>query len=172
MKLIILLLLITASFAVISHTPDYSKKRIVVYREDGTILSSHTSFDYALEATIKAGEGVYRIERPSFNVTITGHEDPTTPPPPVDPPPPTEPPGEESALLSWTAPTENTDDSDLTDLAGFKVVYNDEIIDIDNPQTTQVTVDGLTSDTCFTVSAVNELGIESDKTDPVCKAIN
>ena len=66
----------------------------------------------------------------------------------------------------------NTDNSELTDLAGYKVYYDNEIINIDNPLTTQATIEGLTVDTCFTVSAVNDFGIESEKTDPVCKVIN
>jgi len=45
------------------------------------------------------------------------------------------------ATLSWTSPTENTDDSSLTDLAGFKVYYGDATDQLTN----EVTVDSFDS---------------------------
>lgn len=71
--------------------------------------------------------------------------------------------------LSWVAPTENTDNSKLTNLAGSKVRYGidtdklSNIININNPLTTSLEVADLTPNTYyFAVSAVNSLGVESD----------
>ena len=87
--------------------------------------------------------------------------------------------GDSTALVSWTAPTENTDSSTLTDLAGFKIYYGtfpgeyDNSITIDNVGMSSYMVEDLdASDWFFVMTAVNESGIESDYSDEVSKTIN
>lgn len=76
----------------------------------GARISDHTRFDTALIACLNnplcvfVQGGRYRITR-------------ATPPPP---PPPAD---TGTAAISWTAPTQNTDGSALTNLAGFKVYH-------------------------------------------------
>jgi len=72
------------------------------------------------------------------------------------------------ATLSWTAPTENTDDSPLNDLAGFKVYYGKAADQLSNTITVDsldnfVVIEGLTNEQTyyFAVVACNELGTES-----------
>ena len=83
-----------------------------------------------------------------------------------------------SATLSWRAPTQNEDGTALTNLAGYKVRYGSSasalnaMVDIANPATTTVTVQGLAAGTWyFTLSAYTNTGIESDHTSPVSKTI-
>ena len=73
-----------------------------------------------------------------------------------------------SATLSWTAPTLNTDNSPLTDLAGYKIYYGTEpghyhaVVRLDNPGITTYVVEYLTPNTYyFAVTAFNSAGIES-----------
>ena len=40
--------------------------------------------------------------------------------------------GTGTATLSWTAPTQNTDDSALTDLAGFRVYYGSSAFGVES----------------------------------------
>jgi hypothetical protein len=76
--------------------------------------------------------------------------------------------GAGSATLSWLPPTENTDGSALTDLAGFKIywgttpgVYSSSLT-VDNPGLTAYVVDNLVPATYyFVATAVNADGIES-----------
>jgi hypothetical protein len=70
--------------------------------------------------------------------------------------------------LSWTAPTQYTDGSPLTDLAGYKIYYGTEpgnysvTIQLDNPGLTTYVVEYLTPNTYyFAVTAINSTGIES-----------
>ena len=73
-----------------------------------------------------------------------------------------------SATLSWTAPTQNTDGSPLSDLAAYKIYYGtspgsytNEIL-VSNPGTTSFVVENLVPDTYYFVStSINSLGIES-----------
>lgn len=72
------------------------------------------------------------------------------------------------AKLSWVAPTENTDNSLLTDLAGFKIYYGtasgnyEKTIDIPNKDETTYTLSGLSKETWyFVMTAYNTSGIES-----------
>lgn len=107
MKDTIKILLLIITFSAASHTIDFTKPFIVVYREDGTILSTHTAFEYAEKSILEAGEGVYRVERPSFNVVVEGHGDPIPPPepdpipdPPTEPDPPPLPSGSCDAIIN------------------------------------------------------------------------
>lgn len=84
-----------------------------------------------------------------------------------------------SALLSWTAPTTNTDGSPLTDLAGFRIYYGNDPanlsnrIDINNPGVNSHTVDNLTTGTWyFESSAFNSAGVESVRSNRASKVIN
>jgi len=87
--------------------------------------------------------------------------------------------GNGAALVSWTPPTENTDNSALTDLAGFKIYYGnnpgdyDKTITIDNPGLTSYMVENLaTSDWYFVMTAFNISGVESSYSAEVYKGID
>ena len=87
--------------------------------------------------------------------------------------------GNGTALLSWTPPTENTDGSTLTDLAGYKIYYGTasssytEIVTINNPGLSSYQIDNLTTaDWYFVVTSVNSAGIESSYSTEVSKTIN
>jgi hypothetical protein len=73
-----------------------------------------------------------------------------------------------SATLSWTPPTQNTDGTSLTNLAGYRVVYGrtasslDQTLQIANAGVSTYTVTGLTSGTWhFAVKAYTSSGGES-----------
>jgi hypothetical protein len=82
--------------------------------------------------------------------------------------------GDGSALVSWTPPIENTDNSALTDLAGYKIYYGtfpgdyDKTITITNAGLSSYLVEGLADeeglsaeDWYFVMTAFNSSGIES-----------
>lgn len=81
------------------------------------------------------------------------------------------------ASINWTPPTENTDDTVLTDLAGYKIYYGTSpdsltnVITINNVGLTSYVVDILpTNTTCyFSVTAFNSNGIESGFSNIVSK---
>jgi len=84
-----------------------------------------------------------------------------------------------TATLSWLPPTENTDNSPLTDLSGFRIYYGtvsgrySKSIDIPSAGVTSYVVDNLGPGTWyFVVTAYNSLGIESAPSDEVSKVIN
>ncbi len=86
--------------------------------------------------------------------------------------------GNGTALMSWTPPTDNTDDSTLTDLAGFKIYYGtfpgeyDRTITINNPGLSSYLVENLaSSDWFFVMTAFNSSGIESAYSAEVYKEI-
>ncbi len=74
-----------------------------------------------------------------------------------------------SPTLSWTPPTQNSDGSWLTDLAGYKIYYGNESgnyhtsIQIDNPGIASYFVEYLTPNTYyFVITAINSSGVESN----------
>jgi hypothetical protein len=84
-----------------------------------------------------------------------------------------------TALLSWTPPTENTDGSSLTDLAGYMIRYGassgnySDTITINNPGITSYLVENLPSaDWHFVMTSFNSTGIESSHSSEVSKTVN
>ncbi|MEJ2692713.1 MAG: fibronectin type III domain-containing protein [Candidatus Thiodiazotropha sp.] len=87
--------------------------------------------------------------------------------------------GNGTALVSWTPPTENTDGSVLTDLAGYKIYYGatsnnyTEVVSIDNPGLSSYQINNLTAaDWYFVVTAVNSSDVESSFSNEVSKTID
>lgn len=77
----------------------------------------------------------------------------------------------DTATVSWTDPTENTDGSPLTDLVGYIVEYGQDpdnlteyiYIEEEGDPTTSVTINDLTEGIWyFTVTALTSEGVESD----------
>jgi hypothetical protein len=84
-----------------------------------------------------------------------------------------------SATVNWVAPTENTDNSPLTNLSGYRLSYGrsasqlDQSVDIDNAGLTTYTVNGLATGTWyFALYAKASSGTESDASNVASKAIN
>ncbi len=76
--------------------------------------------------------------------------------------------GNGSATLSWTPPTQNSDGSTLTNLAGFQVRYGrtagdlNQTVSLDNPSINRYVVENLSTGTWyFAVVAVNSAGVAS-----------
>jgi hypothetical protein len=87
--------------------------------------------------------------------------------------------GNGTALVSWVPPTENTDSSSLTDLAGFKIYYGTfpgdyvKTVTINNPGLSSFLIDSLgSSDWFFAMTAFNSSGIESAYSTEASKTIN
>jgi len=83
-----------------------------------------------------------------------------------------------SATLSWTAPTENTDGSTLSNLTGYRIRYGTsesaltQTIVINNPSVTTYVVEDLAPATWFfAVTAVNSVGSESTQSNVASKQI-
>ena len=84
-----------------------------------------------------------------------------------------------TALLSWIPPTDNTDGSSLTDLAGYKIRYGtssgnySDTITINNPGITSYLVENLAgADWHFVMTSFNSDGIESSYSSEVSKTVN
>ncbi len=87
-------------------------------------------------------------------------------------------PGQTQALLTWTPPTLNTDNTPLTNLAGYRVHYGAsaaslvQSAQIANPATTTYTISNLTPGTWyFGVRAYTTQGSESALSNIVSKAV-
>jgi hypothetical protein len=83
-----------------------------------------------------------------------------------------------SAMLSWTPPTQNTDGSPLTDLAGYRIRWGTQqgeyanSVALGTPGLATYVVDQLTPATWhFVVTAVNGSGVESSLSNRATKTI-
>ena len=86
--------------------------------------------------------------------------------------------GNGNATINWVAPTQNTDNSPLTNLKGFKIVYGNSASNlnlsqsVNNPAARSVTIAALGAGTWyFAVRAVNTANAESDNSAVVSRAI-
>ena len=84
-----------------------------------------------------------------------------------------------AVTLQWLPPTENTDGTPLTNLAGYDIHYGTqsrsytETIQVSNPGIATYVVDNLTPGTYyFAVSAVNSGGTESPPSSEVSMTVN
>lgn len=84
-----------------------------------------------------------------------------------------------SATLSWTPPTENSDGTNLGNLAGYRVMYGrsaanlDQTVSVDNPSVNRYVVENLGSGTWyFAVAAVNTSGATSQLSNTANKTIS
>lgn len=141
----------------IQNAPSWANFNASTGRLSGTPTSANAG-TYS-NIVISVSDGVNRVSLPSFAITVsqgaTG-----------------------SASLSWTAPTQNTNGSSLTNLAGYRVMYGrssaslDQTVQIDNPSVSTYTITGLTSGTWFfAVKAYNAAGGESDTSGTGSKTI-
>jgi hypothetical protein len=99
---------------------------------------------------------------PTFSITVTAIA----------------PPANGNATLSWTPPTQNTDGSTLSNLAGFRIQYGtspsalSQTIQVTNPGMATYVVTGLSSGTWyFSVKAYTSSGAESANSTVVNKTI-
>ena len=83
-----------------------------------------------------------------------------------------------SVTLSWSPPTENTDGTTLTDLAGYRIYWGTtsgsypNSVTIDNPGLTTYVVENLTAGTYeFVATSYNTSGVESDYSAPATKTV-
>jgi hypothetical protein len=84
-----------------------------------------------------------------------------------------------SVTLSWLPPSENTDGTPISDLAGFKIYYglsDDSFplsIFIDNPGITLYVVDNLVPNTYyFVATSINSAGVESNRSNVAMRIVN
>lgn len=84
----------------------------------------------------------------------------------------------DSVTLSWTAPTQNTDGTELTDLSGYRIYYGTSADNLSNgvdvaATATEYTISGLTVGTTyyFALTALNLAGIESERSTVVSRTI-
>jgi len=84
-----------------------------------------------------------------------------------------------SVTLNWEAPTQNTDNSTLTNLAGYRITYGrsqttlDQTINVTNPGLTTYVVPNLSSGTWyFAMYAYTQTGAESDASNVATKSVN
>jgi Putative Ig domain len=123
----------------------------------GQLTGSPKSTDTgtALNIIITAADGSATASLPAFSITVTAT--PATPTPTTG-----------TATVSWTAPTENTNGTALTNLAGFKVYYGTsassltQVAQVANAGATNYVVSGLASGTWyFAVTSYTTDGQES-----------
>lgn len=83
-----------------------------------------------------------------------------------------------AATLSWSPPTENSDGSTLTDLAGYRIYYGrnqenlTQVVVLSNPGLTRYVVENLTpARWFFAMTSVNEDGVESVRSQVASKTI-
>ena len=83
-----------------------------------------------------------------------------------------------SATLSWTPPTQNSNGTTLTNLAGYRIYYGKsastmtQLITVANPGTARYVVDDLTAATWyFNVRAYSTTGVESAASNTATKTV-
>ena len=102
---------------------------------------------------IRISNGYRTAELPVFSITVPS-QGPALPP--------------SAVTIAWTPPTENTNGSTLTNLAGYHIYYGtsqsslSKVVDITNPGLASYVLSTLTSGTWyFALTSINSQGVES-----------
>jgi hypothetical protein len=105
----------------------------------------------------------------------TGSTTPTTPPST----PPTTPVTGTAVSLAWVAPTQNSNGTPISDLAGYKIHYGTasanytKVVAVSNPSLSRYVLDSLESGTYFfAITAYNSKGIESTLSGEISATLN
>lgn len=123
----------------------------------GQLSGSPKSTDVGTTSNIviSVADGTATASMSAFSISVTSTAGTTTPSP-------------GTATLSWVAPTQNSNGTALSNLAGFKVYYGtnsaslNQVVAVDNAQATSYQVTGLTTGTWyFAVTSVTTTGTES-----------
>lgn len=109
---------------------------------------------------ISVSDGRARTSLPAFSISVLAA------------------PANNAAVLSWTAPTSNTDGSVLTNLAGYRISYGTsanamtQTIQVSNPSVTHYTIDNLAPGTYyFAVRAYTSAGTQSANSNVQSKTV-
>lgn len=148
----------------IENAPSWATFSTATGRLSGTPSATGT----ASNIVIRVSDGTASASLPAFSIAVAAAPAPTPPPPTTT----------GSATLSWQAPTQNTDNTALTNLAGYRIVYGkstsalDQMVTISSPGTTTYMIEGLTAGTWyFAVRAFTVNGTESTNSAVASKTI-
>ena len=142
----------------ISNKPSWASFDTTTGELSGQALLGDVGSYTDIQITVSDGSATRSL--PAFSITVTQV-------------------GLGSMSLSWTAPTQNTDGSVLTDLAGYKLYYGkspgnyDTTVRIDNPSISTYLVDNLVPDTYYVVAtSFNASGVESAYSGQAVKTVS
>lgn len=129
----------------------------------GARISDHARFDTAFVACLNAPAGTF-VQGGRYKITKVV----VTPQPPAT---------TGSATLSWTAPTQNTDGSSLTNLGGYRIVYGTsatamtQSVQLSNPALTSYIVSDLAPGTWYFAAIALTAAAQSDQSNLASKTI-
>jgi hypothetical protein len=142
----------------IQNRPAWATFDAATGRLSGTPAAANIG-SYA-NVVISASDGTGRSSLPAFSINVTAVANGT-------------------ATVAWTAPTERSDGSALTNLAGYRIYYGssansfENVIDVNSVGVTSYVVDNLAAGTWyFAVSARDSSGAESGLSGAATKTIS
>jgi len=148
----------------IQNAPTWASFNATTGQLSGSPKATDTGM--TMNIVITAADGTATASLPAFTITVTAT--PGTPTPTTG-----------TATVSWVAPTENTNGTALTNLAGFKIYYGTnsaaltEVAQVASAGATDYVVSGLTSGTWyFAVTSYTSDGTESAKSAASSKTIS
>jgi hypothetical protein len=130
------------------------------YRGSGAIIGTPTQAGVYANIQIQAWDGEHFATTAPFTITVlAAGAGPTAPPTAAA----------GSATVSWEKPTQNTNGTPLTDLAGYIVRYGTDIAELSSsvmvtsPNTTTLEIGSLSPGNWhFAVTAINAMNVESE----------
>lgn len=146
----------------------------------GVPRTSHIGTYSNIVITVTDGKTSAKLPAFSIKVVAPGAAPAPTPTPTPTPAPTPPPPSAGNATVSWAPPTQNTNGSTLTNLAGYRILYGktrggpySSNITLTNPSLSTYVVENLTAGTYyFVVTARNSTGVESAYSNEASKTIN
>jgi len=143
----------------IAGKPSWASFDVLTGSLTGTPAAGDEGFYTGIEISVT--DGIDTVTLPAFSVEVVAAGTATG-----------------SVTLNWTPPTQNEDGSQLTDLAGYRILWSRDggtfsnSVRINNPSVTRYVVENLTPGTYeFAATAINAAGVESRFSNAITKTI-
>lgn len=145
----------------ISNAPAWATFNAATGALSGTPKASDTGTTFNI--VISVADGVAHASLPAFSITVTAASSATA----------------GTATVSWSAPTQNSDGSAITDLAGYRIYFGtssaalSQTIQVGNADATSYVINGLANGTWyFAVTSYTTDGAESAPSTLASKTIS
>jgi hypothetical protein len=145
----------------VANRPNWTQFSAATGSLSGVPSASSVGTDAGI--TISVSDGAMSAALPQFKIAVAAAAAPAA---------------AGSATLRWSKPTQNTDGSPLTNLAGYVIRYGTSAaalnsqLSVGSPDSTEAEISNLTAGNWyFEVAAINTLNVESQFSAPASKAI-
>jgi hypothetical protein len=118
MRLLFIIILTVVCFPVVAGVKVNQPLLILLDENGEQVATNSTSIPKAMEKASELPDGVYTLKRPDITITVTSIQE------------------NDETVISWTAPTEFTDNTKINKIDEFRIYINDDPVSVSGDKST------------------------------------